>query len=211
MACANLAALLLSRDRITGHFISCWFADDVIEAPDGSLYFSVASTKFGLHDWYFDVLEAKPHGQLLKYDPSFNETSIVLNGLCFANGVPLSADQDYLVVPKVLVEWGRQRENIDFWIALLQLTSGGLEYVQTSKALEHLVATFPRLLEQVKGMHTKAPVVNVATDGMIIRSFDDPDGSVMSFVTSALAFEDHLYLGSLNSNFVGKLPLNGAK
>lgn len=56
----------------------------------------------------------------------------------------------------------------------------------------------------------KATVVNVATEGMIIRSFDDSDGSVM-FVTSALEFEDHLYLGSLNSNFASKLPLNGAK
>lgn len=59
-------------------------------------------------------------------------------------------------------------------------------------------------------MHTKAMVVNVATDGKIIRSFGDPDGDVMSFVTSALEFEDHLYLGNLNSNFIGKLPLNGA-
>ncbi|KAK9275839.1 hypothetical protein L1049_023112 [Liquidambar formosana] len=74
------------------------FADDVIEASDGSVYFSVASTKFELHDWYLDVLEAKPHGQLLKYNPSSNETSILLDNLCFANGVALSGDQDYLVV-----------------------------------------------------------------------------------------------------------------
>ncbi|XP_058213477.1 protein STRICTOSIDINE SYNTHASE-LIKE 4-like [Rhododendron vialii] len=213
------------------------FADDVIEAPDGSLYFSIPSTKFGLHDWYFDVLEAKPHGQLLKYDPALNETSIVLDGLCFANGVALSVDQDYLVVCETwkfrcLKYWlsgegiGKTEIFVDnlpggpdniklapdgsFWIALVQLTSGGLEYVHTSKALKHLVATFPKLLERVKGMHTKATVVNVATDGKIIRSFDDPDGDVMSFVTSALEFEDHLYLGSLNSNFIGKLPLNGA-
>ncbi|KAI8553314.1 hypothetical protein RHMOL_Rhmol05G0005400 [Rhododendron molle] len=249
-----------------------WYFD-VLEAkpPDGSLYFSITSTKFGLHYWYFDVLEAKPHGQLLKYDPALNETSIVLDGLCFANGVALSADQDYLVAPKVLAKWGRQRKRVifvdnlpggpdniklapdgsfwialleapkvlakwgrqrkteifvdnlpgglenvklapdgSFWIALLQLTSGGLEYVQNSKALKHLVTTFPKLLEQVKGMHTKATVVNVATDGKIFRSFDDPDGDVMSFVISALVFEDHLYLGSLNSNFIGKLPLNGA-
>lgn len=74
------------------------FADDVIEASDGSLYFSVASTKFDLHSWYLDVLEAKPHGQLLKYDPSSSETSILLEDLAFANGVALSRDQDYLVV-----------------------------------------------------------------------------------------------------------------
>lgn len=73
------------------------FADDVIEASDGSLYFSVASTKFGLHDWYLDVLEAKPHGQLLKYDPLSKQTSILFDDLAFANGVALSKDQDYLV------------------------------------------------------------------------------------------------------------------
>lgn len=74
------------------------FADDVIEASDGSLYFSVASTKFGLHDWFLDVLEARPHGQLLKYNPSSNEVSILLDHLSFANGVALSPDEDYLLV-----------------------------------------------------------------------------------------------------------------
>lgn len=74
------------------------FADDVVEAGDGSLYFSVASTKFGLHNWHLDVLEAKPHGQLLKYDPSTKETSLVLDGLKFANGVDISMDQEFLVV-----------------------------------------------------------------------------------------------------------------
>lgn len=73
------------------------FADEVIAASDGSLYFSVASTKFGLHDWHLDVLEAKPHGQLLKYDPVSNETSMLLDGLGFTNGVALSKDEDYLV------------------------------------------------------------------------------------------------------------------
>ncbi|KAF5481696.1 hypothetical protein F2P56_002330, partial [Juglans regia] len=94
-----------------------------------------------------------------------------------------------------------------FWIALLQLTSEGLEFVHTSKASKHLVATFPKLIEKVNGVYRKATVVNVAVDGKIIRRFDDPNGKVISFVTAAMEFEDHLYLGSLNSNFVGKLPL----
>eukprot|EP00262_Sarcandra_glabra_P014303 TRINITY_DN4161_c0_g1_i3.p1 TRINITY_DN4161_c0_g1~~TRINITY_DN4161_c0_g1_i3.p1 ORF type:complete len:224 (-),score=25.80 TRINITY_DN4161_c0_g1_i3:167-838(-) len=73
-------------------------ADDVIEAGDGSVYFSDASTKFGLENWFLDVLEAKPHGRLLKYHPSIRYTSILLDGLCFANGVALSRDQDFLLV-----------------------------------------------------------------------------------------------------------------
>lgn len=74
------------------------FADDVIEASDGSIYFSVASTKFGLHNWHLDVLEARPHGQLIKYNPTLNETTIVLDDLAFANGVALSKEEDYIVV-----------------------------------------------------------------------------------------------------------------
>lgn len=70
----------------------------MVEAADGSLYFSDASAKFGLHNWYLDFLEAKPHGRLLKYDPSSNRVSTLLDGLRFANGVALSADQRYVVV-----------------------------------------------------------------------------------------------------------------
>ncbi|XVF48877.1 hypothetical protein PTKIN_Ptkin03bG0223400 [Pterospermum kingtungense] len=210
------------------------FADDVIEASDGSLYFSVASTKFPLHNWYLDLLEAKPHGQLLKYDPSTQETSIVLDGLGLANGVALSKEEDYLVVCETwrfrcLKHWlkGESKgeteifvdnlpggpDNINlapdgsFWIAILQLASEKTEFVHTSKALKQIVANFPKLIELLNGVRTKATVINVAADGKIIKRFDDPDGTVTSFVTSALEFEDHLYLGSLNSDFIGKLSL----
>lgn len=79
--------------------------------------------------------------------------------------------------------------------------------MHTSKVFRHLVATFPKLVKLVNGVYRKATVVNVAADGKIIRKFDDSEGKVMTFVTAAFEFEDHLYLGSLNSNFVGKLPL----
>ncbi|XP_057969297.1 protein STRICTOSIDINE SYNTHASE-LIKE 4-like [Malania oleifera] len=211
------------------------FADDVVEASDGSVYFSDASTKFGLNEWYLDVLEAKPHGRLLMYHPSSNHTSVLLPDLCFPNGVALSRNQDFLVVCETwkfrcLRYWlkGERKgkteifidnlpgspDNINlapdgtFWIALLQFTSKGLEFVHTSRAAKHFLAAFPGLMKLVIGVGKGATVVNVAADGQsIIRKFDDPSGSVMSFVTSAVEFEDHLYLGSLNSTFIGKLPL----
>ncbi|CAA0827522.1 Protein STRICTOSIDINE SYNTHASE-LIKE 4 [Striga hermonthica] len=183
------------------------FVDDVVEASDGSLYYSVASTKYGLHNWILDVLEAKPRGQLLKYDPSSNTTSVLLDGLGFANGVALSADQDYLVFceswkHKCLKYWldgdrkGKTEiftdnlpgapDNINlapdgsFWIALIELHSRKLGLLYKWQLLRN---------------------------GKIIRGFDDPTGKVMAFVTSALEFEGHLYLGSLHNDFRGKLPL----
>lgn len=211
------------------------FADDVIEAKDGSLYFSIASTKYGLDEWYLDMLEARPHGQLLKYDPQTKETTVVLDNLFFANGVALSTDQDYLLVCeswkfRCLKYWlqGDQKGKIEifvenlpgapdninlapdgsFWIALFQLPRKGMEFVHKSKVAKHLVATFPRASTLVQGMHRKATVVKVAQNGQVLKRFDDPDGKVISFVTSALEYDGHLYLGSLNADFVGKLPLN---
>ncbi|GMI84325.1 STRICTOSIDINE SYNTHASE-LIKE 4, strictosidine synthase-like 4 [Hibiscus trionum] len=211
------------------------FADDVIEASDGGVYFSVASTKFQLHNWNLDVLEAKPYGQLLKYDPSTEETSILLDGLYFANGVALSKDEDFLLVCeswrfRCLKHWlkGESKgkteifienlpgcpDNINlapdgsFWIALLQVVSEGTEFVHASRALKLIISNFPKAVELVfSGIKKKATVINVAADGSILKRFDDPTGTVISFVTSAVEFEDHLYLGSLNTNFVGKLPL----
>ncbi|XP_060213701.1 protein STRICTOSIDINE SYNTHASE-LIKE 5-like [Lycium barbarum] len=210
------------------------FADDVVEASDGSLYFSVVSTKFGLHEWYLDVLEAKPHGQLLKYNPSLNQTSVILDNLAFANGVTLSADEDYLIVCeswkfRCLKYWLKEEikgqtdifvdnlpgapDNIklapdgSFWIAVLELTPPRLNFIHSSRASKHLLAAFPKLINWVNGAYHKAMVVNVAADGKITKGFDDPTGKVMSFVTSVLEHEDHLYLGSLNCDFIGKLPL----
>lgn len=91
------------------------------------------------------------------------------------------------------------------------MTTDGAKFVHTSMTLKHLLASFPRLIKLVRGMYKKAMVINVAAaNGEIIRKFEDPTGALMSFVTSALEHEDHLYLGSLNSNFIGKLQLKPA-
>ena len=70
----------------------------MVEASDGSLYFSVSSTKYRPEEYHLDILEGKPHGQLLKYDPYTKKTSLVLDGLGLANGVDISLDQEFLVV-----------------------------------------------------------------------------------------------------------------
>ncbi|KAL0308408.1 UNVERIFIED_CONTAM: protein STRICTOSIDINE SYNTHASE-LIKE 4 [Sesamum radiatum] len=210
------------------------FADDVVGSSDGTLYFSVASTKHSFRNWALDMLEDKPHGQLLTYEPSSNIASVLLENLGFANGVTLSANEDYVVVCETwkyrcLKYWlqgdvkGQTEILIDnlpgapdniklapdgsFWIALLETIPNRLRYVYRSRAFKYLIRAVPELGQWVVGANKKAMVVNVGSDGKIIRGFDDPTGKVMAFVTSALEFEGHLYLGSLHTDFVGKLPL----
>ena len=76
----------------------CRLAIAVVEASDGSVYFSDASTKFENEKWVLELLEAKPYGRLLKYDPITRKTTVLLDGLWFANGVALSPREDYIVI-----------------------------------------------------------------------------------------------------------------
>jgi sugar lactone lactonase YvrE len=74
------------------------FADAAIEASDGTVYFSDASTRRGFDRWFLDFLESRPTGRLLRYDPRGGETSVVLDQLGFANGVALLRDEAFVVV-----------------------------------------------------------------------------------------------------------------
>lgn len=93
-------------------------------------------------------------------------------------------------------------------ILMQQFSYERLRFVHTSKVSKHLVASFPWLFNLINGAVKSAMVVNVGAEGNIIRNFGDNEGKVISFLTSAVEFEDHLYLGSLNTDFVGKFPLS---
>jgi sugar lactone lactonase YvrE len=88
------------------------YADAVVVAADGMLYFSDASRRFAPAVWggtfeasVLDILEQSATGRILAYDPHSKRTRTVAKGLSFANGVALSADGKSLFVN----ETGRSR------------------------------------------------------------------------------------------------------
>ena len=81
------------------------YADAVVVAKSGKMYFSDASTRFAPAEWggtfeasIFDILEQSATGRILEYDPATSVTRIVAQGLSFANGVALSQDEASLFV-----------------------------------------------------------------------------------------------------------------
>lgn len=75
------------------------YANSVVVAPDGIVYFTQSSTRFLPARWggtyqasVLDVLEQSATGRVLAYDPVANKTRIVAHGLSFANGIALSSD-----------------------------------------------------------------------------------------------------------------------
>ncbi|KAL9444856.1 hypothetical protein AB3S75_017946 [Citrus x aurantiifolia] len=212
------------------------FANDVIEASDGSLYFTVSSTKFTPAEYYLDLVSGEPHGVLLKYDPSTNQTSLVLDGLYFANGVALSEDERFLVVceswkfrcvkhflkvsgrtdRKIFIDnlpGGPDNVNLardgSFWISIIKMDPKGIQALESCKESIQLLEAYPELIKLLipMGKQAAAAVVNVKADGRLNREISDPNATDISFVTSAQGHDNNLYLASINSDFIGKLPL----
>jgi sugar lactone lactonase YvrE len=66
-------------------------------AADGAVYFSDSTQRFRLEHWKADLLEHSGTGRLLRRDPD-GDTEVLLEGLHFANGVALAADESFVVV-----------------------------------------------------------------------------------------------------------------
>ena len=90
-------------DKVDGDPIR--YADAVVVAGNGRMYFSDASTRFGPAQWggtfeasVLDIIEQSATGRILEYDPATRVTRTVAKGLSFANGVALSQDESTLFV-----------------------------------------------------------------------------------------------------------------
>lgn len=66
-------------------------------ARDGTIWFSDSSRVHPLSRWKHDFLHVTRTGRLLRRDPD-GTVDVVLEGLAFANGVALAADESYVAV-----------------------------------------------------------------------------------------------------------------
>ncbi|HRH88810.1 MAG TPA: SMP-30/gluconolactonase/LRE family protein [Rubrivivax sp.] len=97
-------------DKVDGDPIR--YADAVVVAKNGRIYFSDASARFAPAQWggtfeaaVLDIIEQRASGRILEYDPATQKTRVVVRGLSFPNGVALSPDEQHLYV----AETGRYR------------------------------------------------------------------------------------------------------
>ena len=73
------------------------FCNNAAVATDGTVWFSDSSTKYGVEHWKDDFVQATCTGRLLRLSTD-GRIDVVLDGLAFANGVALAADESYVAV-----------------------------------------------------------------------------------------------------------------
>jgi sugar lactone lactonase YvrE len=221
-------------DQVDGKPIG--YANDLDIADDGKIYFSDATDKFTTGDSMvasgLDMLEARPHGRLLVYDPVDKSTKVLLDGLYFANGVTLSCAQDYLLVNetfryRVARYWLkgitkgqhdylienlpgapdgiRTSPNCTYWIALPAKRSDLVDNLHKHPLVKDFVSTLPAswwLRFEPYGL-----VIEVDRAGKIVRSLHDPTARIY-MVSNATQKDDNLYMGCIRGKSVGlyKLP-----
>jgi sugar lactone lactonase YvrE len=86
------------------------FTNNAAIATDGTIYFTVTSTRYTIHAYIDDLLEHSGTGRLFAYRPD-GTTELLLDGLQFANGVALDSNEASVFV----VETGSYRV-VRYWL-----------------------------------------------------------------------------------------------
>jgi sugar lactone lactonase YvrE len=73
------------------------FCNNAAVAADGTIFFTDSSTKFDIDHWKADLIEHRPTGRLFRREPH-GPVTLLADGLAFANGVALAADESFVVV-----------------------------------------------------------------------------------------------------------------
>ncbi|MGB5337117.1 MAG: SMP-30/gluconolactonase/LRE family protein [Woeseiaceae bacterium] len=93
------------------------YANNLAVGPDGTIYFSESSRKFGAESSQgtyeaslLDIMEHGGHGRVFAFDPGTGRADVLLDKLNFANGVAVSGDGSFLLISetghyRVLKHW----------------------------------------------------------------------------------------------------------
>lgn len=210
------------------------FTDDLDVAKDGTVYFSDASDKYGSQEYLYDLMEARPNGRLLRYDPSTGRTEVLLKELYFANGVALSQNEDFVLVNetyryRIRRYWlkGPKAGQNDFFIENLpgfpdniSSDGNGTFYLALFTVRNSLMDSILHPRPGLKAFIAKLPkflwpkaqpygfVLLLDENGTPLRSFQEPGGKHLKAITSVKYKNGFLYLGSLHNDRIGKYKLN---
>lgn len=212
-------------------------ADDLDIAPDGRIYFSEATTRFEMHDWYSDALESRGNGRIIRYDPATKQTRTILKDLVFPNGICMSYDKQsfffaeswacrisryYFDGPKkgkvevVIPNLPGYPDNINrasdgcYWLALMGLRTPALDLALEMPGFRRRMAR--RCSEDVwlmPNLNTGC-VLKFSENGEILESLWDLGGEKHPMITSMRENKGHLYLCGIFNNHMGIYHLPGA-
>jgi ribose transport system permease protein len=214
-----------------------WLADDLDIAADGKIYFSDATTRYDLSDWALDGFEGRGNGRLICHDPATGKTQTILSNLAFPNGVCLSHDGRSVLwastwLCRIYRYWiqGEKAgtlellldnlpgypDNINrasdgtYWLALVGIRSPVYDLAMADPSFR------TRMVKQIPPDEWLCPGINFGCvikfddAGDVRESLWDPGATSHPTITSIREHKGYLYIGGLENNRIGRLPLPDA-
>ena len=207
------------------------FCNNAAVAADGTVFFSDSSTRYPLSAWKRDLLEHRPNGRLLRYDPSDGSVDVVAEGLYFPNGVALTPDERAVMVVETTTHrllrvplvgedvGGAAQEILDlaaypdnmsavgdgtYWIALPSPRLPVAEKMLPHPGVRRVVALLPDKIQPKPGRYGLVALVD--GDGTVLRTVHGPAGRY-SMITGVRQYGSTLWLGSLTEPGVARIAV----
>ena len=207
------------------------FCNNAAVAADGTVYFSDSSTVHPIDEWKAEMVEVTRTGRLLRRRPD-GQVDVLLDGLAFANGVALAADESFVVVAetaaRTLVRWWPTGRS-DVFVAELpgypdniSRGSDGLIWVALASPRDRLVERLQRGPLWLRRRVTRIParlqpapkrtvrVQAYASDGRLVHDLPADDGPLRSryhMVTGVREHAGRVWVGSLHEPAVAVFEL----
>lgn len=209
------------------------FCNNAAVAANGDIWFSDSSTLFGIEKWKNDFVQNTRTGRLLCLRAG-GTVETHLDGLAFANGVALAADDSYVAVAETAA-----RTVVRLWLAgprtgqrdllcedlpgypdNIARGSDGLIWVSIASPVDPLVERLQRAPLALRKVVTAVPealqpkpkqtvrAMAYADDGTLVH---DISGDVSGFhmVTGVREHDGRLWLGSLHEPAVAVISVPG--
>ncbi|KAF8377716.1 hypothetical protein HHK36_031100 [Tetracentron sinense] len=204
--------------------------DGLDVANDGIIYFTDASYKYSLAEHTRDILEGRPHGRLMSFDPSINQTEVLVRDLYFANGVAVAPDQSFVVFCETVMRrcrryyiQGQRKGTVEnfidnlpglpdnirydgeghYWIALVTAVT---PYWDVASRYPFVRKGLGILDKYVGRPHVERDggVLAVDLEGKPVAHYYDP---ALSMLTTGIKIGKHLYCGSVLKPYIMRLNL----
>jgi sugar lactone lactonase YvrE len=218
-------------DTVNGHRMV--FCNNAAVAANGDIWFSDSSTRYGIEKWKNDFVEDTRTGRLFcrRADGTVEK---LLDGLAFANGVALAADESYVAVAETAARtvvrlWltgdrAGQRDllcqDLPGYPDNIARGSDGLIWVSIGSPRDPLVEMLQRGPLPLRRMVTRIPEVIQPKPKRTVRAmaFDDTgacvhdisgDAGGFHMVTGVREHDGQLWLGSLHEPAVAVISVAG--